>query len=102
MDHSKRKNGRTGGSEPTQYELENASEAFRRAASAWETSENIDSLRSAPVSIEETLSKAREAIHMVLDGELAACRKMITKLPVGLLELIPDRAWNLIHLGLVY
>lgn len=84
-------------SQPTPYEGEKVHVALCITAKAWETDNFSKAPTGAPTSKEGQI--LFRVADYVLQGDWACARKLIAKLPSHVLELIPDFAWNTIHLS---
>jgi len=85
---------------PSPYDAEKVYGELCAVARTWETGKNTSGPRKALTGTESGLSTdMRLAAEGVLREDWGAVRKQISKFPMEMLEMIPDFAWNTIHLA---
>jgi len=85
---------------PTPYNAEKVYIELCTVARTWELERNTFGLREPHRGTEGGLGMdMRLAAEGVLREDWGAVRKQISKFPMEMLEMIPDFAWNTIHLA---
>ena len=85
---------------PTPYDAEKVYGALCAVARDWESKKTSKAFTEPSVPVQESIVRLRDgAATSVLLEDWSEVRAHIARLPMEILEDIPDFAWNVIHLA---